>query len=489
MKICLVAEGSYPYISGGVSSWVQQLINSMPEHQFVIIAINPDSTADTEIKYALPKNVLEVVDIYMDHLLLPTEHWNRRLPLSQEEVSLIGGLMKSEVEDWPGVFDVFSKLEEKGFNAEDIFSSKMFFHVIQDVYNKRYTHVSFMEMFWTMRSMYLMLFSLLLRKYPDADLYHSVSTGYAGILAAYASHRNGCGFVLTEHGIYTREREEDIIKADWVKGDFKSIWIEFFGCLSSAAYAGADRVVSLFNKNMEIQVDLGCDRNKIKVIPNGIRENDFEKVRRSIADRTDGREINVGAVVRVVPIKDIKTMLQAFAHVNKKLPGINFWIMGPTEEDEEYFEECIAFKDSLKLDNVVFTGHVNLREYLGRMDLLVLTSISEGQPLAILEGMACSLPFVSTNVGDCEALVRGCYDDFGPAGKVATVMDYEGIGEGIVALCRDFKLRRRLGENGYQRIKNLYSAEDFINGYKEIYLDLGERMANGRDRIRTQKSL
>ena len=39
MKICLIAEGCYPYVAGGVSSWVQMLIEGMPEHRFVIYTI------------------------------------------------------------------------------------------------------------------------------------------------------------------------------------------------------------------------------------------------------------------------------------------------------------------------------------------------------------------------------------------------------------------------------------------------------------------
>ena len=160
---------------------------------------------------------------------------------------------------------------------------------------------------------------------------------------------------------------------------------------------------------------------------------------------------------------------QAIAYANRRLTKCHFWIMGPTDEDPEYYEECLAYRDFLKLDNVTFTGYVNLREYLGKMDLLILTSISEGQPLAILEGMACSLPFVTTNVGDCETFIKGDCDRFGPAGTIAPVMDYAAIGDGIIELCRNPRLRRQLGENGYQRIRHSYSAEAFITGYKELY--------------------
>jgi len=483
MKICLVAEGSYPYVSGGVSSWIQQLMTNMPEHEFVIIAISPDSTKQSTYKYGPPENLVEIYDVYIDQLLASQGRWNKNIHMSPQEVELIGGLLKSEVSEWEGVFDGFSRMAFNGISAGDIFSSKVFYNLIQEVYAKCFTHVSFTEMLWTMRSMYITLFSLLLKKYPKADIYHSVSTGYSGMVAAYASYTNKSGFVLTEHGIYTREREEEIIKADWVKGDFKSIWIDYFDCLSSAAYQCADSVISLFPKNKDIQINLGCDEKKIKIIHNGIKVESFNKIRQMVSERSEKEVANVGAVVRVVPIKDIKTMLQAFSYVSKRFPDIKFTIMGPTNEDEEYYEECLEYKDYLNLDNVIFTGKVNITDYLGKMDMLVLTSISEGQPLSILEGMACALPFVSTNVGDCETLAKGDMDKYGLAGKIANVMDYVAIANGIIELNQDYNKRRRLGENGYQRIKKLYSADTFIQGYKDLYTKIGERGIHGRNRI------
>lgn len=67
--------------------------------------------------------------------------------------------------------------------------------------------------------------------------------------------------------------------------------------------------------------------------------------------------------------------------------------MGPWEEDQEYAKECFELVETLGLKDVVFTGRIDVREYLGRMDMTILTSISEGQPLTILEGFAAiSLP-------------------------------------------------------------------------------------------------
>ena len=103
-----------------------------------------------------------------------------------------------------------------------------------------------------------------------ADLYHCVATGYAGILGSMAKHFHGSSLLISEHGIYTREREEELIKASWVKGVYKNIWIEQFKKMSLLAYENADMVTCLYDYAKDLQIELGCPAEKIRVTPNGI---------------------------------------------------------------------------------------------------------------------------------------------------------------------------------------------------------------------------
>ncbi len=136
-------------------------------------------------------------------------------------------------------------------------------------------------------------------------------------------------------------------------------------------------------------------------IPNGIDTIRFEALK---AIEHEG-QVNIGAIVRVVPIKDIKTLLQAFRIVKNEVENAVLYVMGPYEESKEYYEECLRMVEYLELTDVHFTGRIDIMKYLGRMDFLALTSISEGQPLAVMEGMAAKKAFVTTNVGACE----NCY--------------------------------------------------------------------------------
>lgn len=464
MKICIIAEGSYPYITGGVSSWIHTLISSMPEHEFIIYAIGAQEASKGQYKYKIPNNV-NISEVFLDSYINQEVKWGKRYNLSNIERLGLKSILDKEINNWDDLFQLFSS--GKIDSISNLLTSKDFFDIIQEICLEHYAFVPFTDMFWTVRSMVLPLFISINHPIPEADLYHSVSTGYAGVIGSLANYRYQKPFLLTEHGIYTREREEEIIKSHWVKGHFKDIWIQYFYNMSNCTYHSADKVISLFNKNKEIQVEIGCPEEIISIIPNGVDVDSFRDLPCTV--NKQNHEIFIGALVRVVPIKDIKTMLQSFAIVKKEIQTAKFYIMGSTGEDKEYFEECKQLLENLAIPDVIFTGEVNIKDYLASMDLLVLSSISEGQPLAILEGMAAEIPFIATDVGSCKELLLGINDSYGSAGIIVPVMHYVQMAQAIIKLCKQEELRRKMGEAGRKRVADLYTKEKFIQSYKEMY--------------------
>lgn len=462
MKICLIAEGSYPYVTGGVSSWIQSIITNMPEHEFIVLSISAKETLGAQSRYTQPLNLINIQTIHLGTYLEEEITSGKRYRITPNEkhafISLIGG----DDTDWETLFTFFRS--GRIDSILNFLASKDFFDIVHELCKTRYAQVPFTDMFWALRSMVLPLFVSIDKPMPEADLYHSVSTGYAGVLGALGKQQYKKPFLLTEHGIYTREREEEIIKADWIKGYFKDIWINYFYNLSNCAYQYADEVTSLFEKNREIQNEIGCPAEKTSIIPNGIDLNRYD-----ISNRIKKPGIHIGAVVRVVPIKDIKTMLQSFHIVQQELPNAYFYIIGPFEEDKEYYEECLDLSNSLGLENVVFTGEVNVMEYLSFLDILVLSSISEGQPLVILEGFAMGIPCVATDVGSCSELILGGNDPYGKAGSVVPVMHFHLLAKEILALALDESKRNEYGENGYFRVRQLYHLPLMVSRYKSLY--------------------
>ena len=467
MRICLLTEGSYPYVVGGVSSWCQMLIEGLPDYEFVVYSIGAEAKDRGNFKYKFPANLAGIQEVFLDDILNLKSTGMKEDILTGEERRLLYDLVVGEKPIAVGELVPIFRDRGRFKSPLDIFMSSDFFDVIQQVYMERYPYLPFTDFFWTLRSMLLPLFFLLQQDLPQADVYHSVATGYCGVIGAMAAEVYHKPFLITEHGIYSREREVEIIKSKWAKGDFKSVWIQYFYNLAKLSYQTADHVYTLFEHNAEIERDLGCDPGKIGIIPNGVHMERFADIPEL---QTHEGPFTIGAVVRVVPIKDIVTLLRAFFLAKQQMPDARLYIMGGLEEDPDYYALCQQTVQMLRIEDVIFTGSVNVAEYLPRMDLLMLSSISEGQPLAVLEGQAAHRPFITTDVGCCRELIYGNQDDkLGPAGAVVAPMDFEAMAVQIVRLGRDFELRRRMGTIGYERVRNHYTYEQFLAAYDNVY--------------------
>ena len=120
---------------------------------------------------------------------------------------------------WEKIFDLF---QQPGFSIDQFLMGRDFFSIAKEVYDIKYSQIVFSDYLWTLRSIYLPLFLVLKTKVPKADLYHCVATGYAGVLGSMAQYFHKSSLMISEHGIYTREREEELIRATWVEGKYPS---------------------------------------------------------------------------------------------------------------------------------------------------------------------------------------------------------------------------------------------------------------------------
>lgn len=470
MKICIVAEGCYPYVSGGVSSWLHTMIQLFPHVEFLLVAILADRSQRGKFVYELPENLTAVYEVY-----LQDKNWGRRrkrgrrFRLEKEQYASLRSVILNQEADWDPLLEMFRGQKR---SVDDLVMGEDFLHIVTECYNLKYPQISFSDFLWTMRSIYLPLFLVLQLDIPEADLYHCSATGYAGVIGSMAKKYYGSALLVSEHGIYTREREEELIKAEWVSGLYKNIWIEQFKKMSLLAYQRADLVTSLYEQARELQIELGCPPEKTVVVSNGIELERYE----NLAGKTEEDEgwINIGALVRVTAIKDIKTMIQAFSYAKKAMPALRLWIMGSCEEEPQYVQECFEVVESLGLTDVIFTGLVDVRDYLGRMDMTILTSISEGQPLMILESYAAGKPVIATDVGNCRGLIYGENDDFGQAGILTHIMNIDEIAAAIETLAGNEALRKTMGENGYRRVRARYQLRDMKRTYADIYQSFAE---------------
>ena len=475
MKVCLIAEGCYPYVVGGVSSWIHSLIGAFPEIEFSLIAILADRSIRGKFVYDLPENLTEVYEVYLQDQDWSADSKGREsdrfawMKLKSHHAKALESLVIGEKVNWNDVFDLF---RQPDLSIDQLLMSPAFLNIVRSYYEKHFSNITFSDFLWTIRSLYLPLFIAMQFVPPKADVYHCVATGYSGIVGSMAKALYpSSAMLISEHGIYTREREEEIIRAHWVQGIYKDIWIQQFRKMSLCAYQYADTVTSLFSYARELQMELGCPPEKTAITPNGIRTDRFLSAPPKAADDP---YINVGAILRITPIKDVKTMISAFHFAQQKEPRLKLWLMGPDDEDPDYAQECRMLIDTLNVQNVEITGRINTIDYIGRMDMTILTSISEGQPLTILESFAVKKPCIATNVGNCYGLIMGEDEDtLGAAGIVAPVMNINAIAEAILTLAQDPQLRAEMGEIGYERLMRKYKIEYMTKTYRNLYKKMG----------------
>lgn len=467
MRICVILEGCYPYVTGGVSTWIHQYMTAMPEHEFVVWAIGANAKDRGKFKYELPANVVEVREIFLDDAF-SMRFRKEKYKFSEEEIHALREFINCQSPDWELLFRMY---HDQKISPITFLMSEDFLNIMMDLCREEYPYTSFSDFFHTARSMFLPVLYLLQVDVPKADVYHSIATGYAGILARLGSYVNHVPYEITEHGIYTREREEEIIRAKWVLPAFKRLWVRFFYMLSGAAYDRATLVTSLFARAMATQIEMGCDRDKCRYITNGIHYERFA----GIPLKKENGYVDIGAILRISPIKDVKTLLYAFSELKGRVPNARLYVAGP-EDDEEYAKECYALKEQLGIRDVFFPGTVNTLEYMEKFDFTVLSSISEGQPLAVLESFAAGRPCVVTDVGCCRELINGMEGDtLGPAGYCVPPMHREALCAALERMCTHQEERYQMGQTAKKRVEQFYRHEDMIRNYEKAYDEVFRR--------------
>lgn len=466
MRICLVLEGSYPYVHGGVSSWMHAYIHAMPEHEFVLWVVGAKAADRGRFVYELPPNVAAVYEVFLDDALR-LHRTAQKVDFTSEQQAALEKLLRLGRPDWDLLFRLF---QDKTMHPLAFLQSRQFLECFTRVCAQEFPAASYADAFHTTRSMLLPLLHLLGTEVPEAQIYHAISTGYGGMLACLGGCMNKAPVLLTEHGIYTREREEEILQADWVAPAFRDHWIRFFALLSEEIYRRAYRVSSLFGNARQLQIDMGCPAEKCIVIPNGVPYQRFC----SIPLKPEDGWVDIGAVVRMAPIKDIKTMLYAFSELCGRCANVRLHILGGVD-DAAYARECYALARQLGLKNLLFPGQVDVVQYMQKLDFTILTSISEGQPLSVLESLAACRPCVTTEVGCCRELLEGAPGDaLGKAGCCVPPMDRQGLADAMAWMCASRARREAMGRIGQRRVEAYYRHEQMLQRYRALYRETAQ---------------
>ncbi|RBQ16199.1 glycosyl transferase family 4 [Spongiactinospora rosea] len=464
MKVTFVSEGTYPYAMGGVSVWMDQLIRGMPDYRWEVVAMTVDG-AERSV-WESPPNLDRVVSI---PLWKPRARRRSRSPARDFaaaygrflEMVLAPAVMGEGSVEFLAVLESIWELTGEGGDLVAALTANPSLTQVMDAWHgSRTDGINLADAINAGHLMGHMLRPLA-EPPPRTDLVHVTMNGLSMLVAMAAKWRYGTPVVLSEHGVYLRERYLQYVNEP-ASHAVRVLLLSFFRRLAGAAYQAADRIAPHSTYNKRWQVYNGADPERIHVMYNGVEPDDFPQA------ETEPDEPTVVFMGRIDPLKDLHTLLRAFALTREKVPGARLRIFGGVPEgNESYHESCLALIRELGLEgHAVFEGRVAApmaAYHAGHV--VALTSISEGFPYTVVEAMACGRPVVCTNVG-------GVAEAVGDAGLIVPPRDHAAAADAFARLLLDAPLRERLGGNARTRVMERFTLRQSLDDYRGVYEEL-----------------
>jgi glycosyltransferase involved in cell wall biosynthesis len=464
----MVTEGTYPQSLGGVSVWCDQIVRGMSEHDFVV---TPLMTTGTEsMVWTVPENVsVSPIALWGPAPGRPARGGESGLPrvaaayrrlldcvLDPDESAVagsaaalralcglagagpVGAVLRGEaavrwlLDSWHRSPD--PRLRAAAPSVHDaVLATDIIEHWLRPLFTPT----------------------------PAGDVTHAVTNGLAAAVALRAKWTHGTPMLLTEHGIYLRERYLCFRTGDYT-WPVKVVLLGFLRHLCTIAYRAADLITPGNQYNRRWELRGGAAGDAIRTVYNGVDPADFPPA---------GREPAVPTVTwagRIDPIKDLETLIRGFALVAAQLPAARLRIFGGTPAgNERYLDRCRALAGSLGVAAAVsFEGRVrDIRDAYAAGHVVVLSSISEGFPYTLIEAMTTGRATVSTDVG-------GVSEAVADTGLVVRPRDPHALARACLRLLRDDLLRHRLGSAARRRALELFTVDKAVDAFRDIYADL-----------------
>jgi glycosyltransferase involved in cell wall biosynthesis len=509
VDVAIVMEFTYPFLKGGVSAVVQDMIVNHPHLSFGIIHIMWDSKASHEFLYDVPKNVAWI-DVEYLALSEHTEQFNKAVRAKaslkghtpEELTGQLSHALKAVKDNdmeplWRLYDDAFNPLT-RTHTMWPILATKPFMNYMSELVGD--SDMPLGDLFWTARDFANILFVMTEKVFPKAKVYHAHTTGYASLISAFAARQQDGRFLLTEHNLYIRDtvntmldrRMDQLVVRDSPEALSRNIadklWMTWWIEMGVFTYPAADLITYLYPLAIKEAENLGGDPSKSIVQPNGMDWEEFEghrnfrKAKLPEILSSEKKQWRFACIARVVPIKGIGDLIHAAAKL-VQMGHRNFTIdvMGPTEHDAAYYKKCIALAEELGVTDLVnFLGTVKVRELIKEYDALVLSSYNEGQPIVVLEAMACGLPIVGTNVGGMDQIVEDPLPGpdgnlVGACGLLVQPGDSDHLAQGMVAMMESGALYREWHENATSRLQGTFLMHTVMEQYDRIYQHLMEQ--------------
>ncbi|MER5885228.1 GT4 family glycosyltransferase PelF [Streptomyces sp. NPDC001941] len=464
--VTLLTEGTYPHGHGGVSTWCDQLVRGMPEVDFQVLALT--GSGREPVGWELPGNLRR-------HTVFPL--WGpapaRRRPLLGRERRaftdtyerfLLSFLDPSAGCDFGESLYGLAELARAGrlsgaLRSESALRSLMWIWTLPHLPLSRARPTVHDAL--TATDLLEHALRPLAARLPGDCVAHAVSSGLATLPALAAQRFDGVPFLLTEHGIYLRERYLGH-RAEGRRWPVKALLLGFYRELTTLGYRKADLITPVNHYNRRWEERGGAPAQRVRTVYNGVDPYAFPLA---------GPEPGVPTLSwagRIDPIKDLETLLRAHALVRAELPDVRLRLFGaapPGGADYRVRLEKLAAELG-SADGVTFEGRVDdvSRAYAAG-SVVMLSSISEGFPYSLIEAMSCGRATVSTDVG-------GVREAVGDTGVVVPPREPAVMAGATLALLRDPVRRADLGRRARARVVDRFTLRRSVDGFRRIYLEL-----------------
>jgi glycosyltransferase involved in cell wall biosynthesis len=282
-----------------------------------------------------------------------------------------------------------------------------------------------------------------------ADLIHA--HGYKADVYAYlAMRRSSTPLVSTCHTWYD---------------DNRLVWL--YGVIDRRVLRHYNAVVAVSDDVCQRLLDSGVAPDRIHFIRNGIDLRPFTNATPSLRHLATPEGLLIGWVGRLTRDKGPDLFLRAIAQLRPEFPTARYLMVG----EGPYRPECERLITNLSLGDIVHLlgQRSDMPAVYASCDLMVSSSRLEGLPMAILEGMATSLPWVATSVG---AVPLAIHD--GQNGILISPENVEFLATNMARLMRNPEDRARMGAAAWHLTESEFSAErmseDYFGVYKEVRL-------------------
>ena len=505
VDVAIIMESTYPYLKGGVSAVVHDIVCENPDLTYGIIHIAWDKNSPHEDLYGMPENVKWVKVLYLS-LEVNREafaeacdpsalrmNFAQRQELTQRLMDGFSALIAGDVNPLWKLYDEGINPATRSYNLFGLFGTREFMQAIAGL--GFFSEVPFGELFWKVRDFVSILFAILHERMPHARVYHAHTTGYAMLLGVNAAREHGTKVLLTEHNLYVRDTVNTLLErrldlnirlTDYRTFDVtgrERMWMAWWLEMGRLCYPYAYASTYLYPRAITEANELGGDAGRAIVIPNGIVTSEFdasyaarlaaiEEIKKEGADKHLWKLVYIA---RVVPIKGLLDMIDSVRLMVDRGLNIHLDVCGPTEHMPSYFEQCLTRIVEQGLESVItIRGTVKVRELLPEFDLFVLPSYNEGLPVVSLETMGAGIPTVSTDVGAVRSVVEDMIvtDDgqtWDPCGIIIEPGDPTVMADKVQEVISDVDLYERLSLNARGRVEAAYDLVKVNASYNTIY--------------------